>query len=235
LLFIKRDQPAREKYHFFIVNSAAAVPAIYEYALKDYNELLDIDPAAVLSGSPGECDRRDDPLILICTNGTRDKCCAKFGRPLYDALYEAERDIVWQSTHIGGHRYAPNVLFLPHSINYGLLSAAQIGPAAVAYRAGAIYDLAHFRGRTTYPQPVQAAEYFLRQALVNKKIADLPLAAVEQKPGNEWQVTFHELSTAKNHQITLNKVLIAEPFQVSCSPPKSKPLPRYQLLKHTIE
>ena len=39
--------------------------------------------------APGE--PVDHPLLLVCTHGKHDRCCARYGRPLYDALARAGR------------------------------------------------------------------------------------------------------------------------------------------------
>ena len=55
-----------------------------------------------------------DPLVLVCTNGRHDPCCATFGRPLARVLREgARRDDVWECSHIGGDRFAANIVILP--------------------------------------------------------------------------------------------------------------------------
>ncbi len=63
-------------------------------------------------------DNSETRDVLVCTHGTRDTCCATFGYPVYNALRDrrAHRENglrVWQVSHLGGHRLAPNVLDLP--------------------------------------------------------------------------------------------------------------------------
>ena len=120
LLFIKQQTAPQEKLRFFVVKTAEVAPAIYEFDLSAYEDMLALDIPAI-TGSQEAYSRfkRENPLFLVCTNGKRDKCCAKFGRPVYEALQESQGDTVWQSSHIGGHRYAPTVLFLPHGVNFG--------------------------------------------------------------------------------------------------------------------
>src|SRR5436190_17925823 len=60
-----------------------------------YDDLLDLDLT-----EPG-VDRLGRPLVLVCTHGKHDRCCARYGRPLYKALVEqAEDDWVWQASHL---------------------------------------------------------------------------------------------------------------------------------------
>ncbi|WP_168016044.1 sucrase ferredoxin [Halomonas salinarum] len=67
------------------------------------------------------------PMILCCTHGKKDKCCAKFGYASYRALAEAvTRESlpfeVWESTHLGGCRLATSALVLPALRKYGRLN-----------------------------------------------------------------------------------------------------------------
>ena len=65
-----------------------------------------------------------EPVLLVCTNGRRDVCCAVRGRPV--ALEAARRrpGAVWESSHTGGHRFAPTGVLLPHGVTLARLDAA---------------------------------------------------------------------------------------------------------------
>src|SRR5262249_46855313 len=71
----------------------------------DYATLTQLSLANVL-GIPGI----PEVHYFVCTNGQRDLCCARFGLPVYSALRERVAGRVWQTTHLGGHRFAPNIL-----------------------------------------------------------------------------------------------------------------------------
>lgn len=54
--------------------------------------------------------------ILVCTHGTVDAACAKFGYPLYKHLRDtyANQDLrVWRVSHFGGHVFAPTLMEMP--------------------------------------------------------------------------------------------------------------------------
>ena len=58
--------------------------------------------------------------MVVCTHGSRDVCCGKFGHPVYDTLrrrYDAARwkVRVWRSSHIGGHRFVPTLIDYPEA------------------------------------------------------------------------------------------------------------------------
>ncbi|MEM9953674.1 MAG: sucrase ferredoxin [Chloroflexota bacterium] len=54
--------------------------------------------------------------ILVCTHGTVDVACAKFGYPLYKYLREThatDKVRIWRVSHFGGHVFAPTLLDMP--------------------------------------------------------------------------------------------------------------------------
>jgi len=235
LLLIKKQSTGPEERRFFVVRPDESAPALHEFAFSRYKELLDLDVTAVANN--GELfipQERRDPLFLVCTNGRRDRCCAKFGSPLYKVLHNYQPEHAWQSTHIGGHRYAPNVLFLPHCVNYGWLTPDEIDLAVDAYQQGQIYDLDRYRGRTYYTPPVQAADYFLRRDLNLLDLNGLRLLSAESGPEDTWLVQFYVPVDDETHEIRLRSQTTEEPRLVSCGTPAMKPEVRFQLLGHQI-
>lgn len=69
-------------------------------------------------------------LVLCCTHGRHDRCCAKFGFAAYKALVAAaerrwrDRFSVWEVTHLGGCRLAASVMLFPEMRKYGRLAPA---------------------------------------------------------------------------------------------------------------
>ncbi|MEL6407939.1 MAG: sucrase ferredoxin [Chloroflexota bacterium] len=70
--------------------------------------------------------------ILVCTHGTVDVACAKFGYPLYKHLRDTHANDevrVWRVSHFGGHVFAPTLMDMPTGHYWAYLdndSAAQI-------------------------------------------------------------------------------------------------------------
>ncbi|MGW8489519.1 sucrase ferredoxin [Streptomyces sp. NPDC055886] len=96
------------------------------------------------------------PVVLVCAHGTHDACCAVRGRPVGQALGERWPDLVWECTHVGGDRFAANVVVVPDGVYYGNLdarSAVTVIEDHLADRIGAD----HLRGYTTLRPPQQAA------------------------------------------------------------------------------
>lgn len=112
------------------------------------------------------------PLFLVCTHGRRDVCCARFGGPLARTLAGQHPGQVWESTHVGGHRYAANLVILPHGLYYGPVGEESAAAAITAYRRGAM-ELDHYRGRAGQPQTVQAAEYARMRHTGSRSVSEL--------------------------------------------------------------
>ena len=117
MLFIRQTpHPTHEKLAFFVVRTGDQ-PTAYHFTLNAYDNLLELDIPAIASGAPEyDAHRHTDPLFLVCTHGKRDKCCAHYGLPVYNALKQIEGHTVWQSSHVSGHRFAANVICFPHGV-----------------------------------------------------------------------------------------------------------------------
>lgn len=107
----------------------------------------------------------EDPYILVCTNGRHDACCAVQGRPLVRHLRTSPwAPYVWECSHIGGDRFAGNLLILPDSLYFGRCTPAAGEQVLAAFAEGRLH-LEHFRGRSTLTLVEQAAEHFARTEL----------------------------------------------------------------------
>ncbi|MDY7012114.1 MAG: sucrase ferredoxin [Cyanobacteriota bacterium] len=101
--------------------------------------------------------------ILVCTHGSHDKCCARYGYPFYRqacdlaARLEMKNVRIWEASHIGGHRFAPTLLSLPEGRYYGALDADTFGD--ILQRTGNIDCLRRvYRGWGLFPLHVQVLE-----------------------------------------------------------------------------
>lgn len=96
------------------------------------------------------------PILLVCTNGRHDVCCAVRGRPVAAALAARYGDLVWETTHTGGDRFAANLVVLPDGACYGGLDPENAADVAAAHLAGRV-AAGHLRGVTGYGAQEQAA------------------------------------------------------------------------------
>jgi hypothetical protein len=100
----------------------------------------------------------------VCTNGARDPCCAIRGAVVAKALAAARPGAAYESSHLGGHRFAANVLVLPDGLCFGRLDVRSAVALVDDLDAGRL-PLEHFRGRTSLTEEQQAAEILLRREL----------------------------------------------------------------------
>ena len=132
--------------------------------LDSLEELSALDLAGVAEGRPtGAGTIEPDPLFLVCTHGVRDPCCAKHGLPLARALARFARGRAWQTSHLGGHRFAPTMAVLPHGVWLGRVPAARAREVAEGAREDRFPpDL--LRGRAGLSPAAQVADASVRLA-----------------------------------------------------------------------
>ncbi|MDP4675930.1 MAG: sucrase ferredoxin [Candidatus Nanopelagicales bacterium] len=141
---------------------------------------------------------QDHPRFLLCTNGKRDACCALLGRSLIDAwqVNDTLDSHVWESTHLGGHRFAPTGLSVPTGYLLGRIPSSTTHPPD----PDAPLDLANCRGRSDLSGPEQVADLTVREKLglfnptdigrvmtVDQDTAHVTVV-VTQSTGASWQV-----------------------------------------------
>src|SRR5205085_2296315 len=84
------------------------------------------------------------------------------GRPVARDLQARDLHGVWECSHIGGDRFAANLVCLQHGLYYGRLSPADARAVVEEHEAGRV-RLEHYRGRAGESFAAQAAEYFVRR------------------------------------------------------------------------
>lgn len=204
LQFIKRDKAGDSRVLYVAL---ARQGALYRFDLAGYDSLLTLDiPALVGSAAAFAAHRTDEKLYLVCTNGKRDVCCAVHGLPLYQQMRAVGGDAVWQSSHIGGHRFAGTLVCLPHGLYYGRVAD---GAAIIrAYNRGE-FEPANCRGRCTEAPAAQSAEIYLRQQLGLRGLDALRVLAVEQA-GDRWTVQLAAHDAAYTVTVQGTPVMVLE-------------------------
>jgi hypothetical protein len=127
-------------------------------------------------GSPAH-----QPLYLVCTHGGHDACCAVRGRPLARLLPAPGPADVWETSHLGGCRFAANIVVLPYGCYYGQVPGDG-GVLVRAHEAGQV-ALPWLRGRVGLPLAAQAAQHHAREELGLLGVDDLPMRTVVPVPG----------------------------------------------------
>ncbi len=165
VLLIRRPDKAARTHagvRVFAAYAHHAEPWLETTVLDDLHGVHDLDLEALAAGrSPGLTPHLG-PVLAVCTHGRHDKCCAERGRPVAAGLAEAFPEQTWEASHVGGDRFAANLVVLPHGLYFGRLDAASARGAARLHAAGEL-DLDHLRGRSGLAMPLQAAEAALRR------------------------------------------------------------------------
>ena len=183
----RRSATGRQCY---LAHSGARRSWLEALEVDDPSALLDLDwPALAVDRPPGIGRAHPGPLHLVCTNGRHDRCCADLGRPLARALDGAGVGEVWECSHIGGDRFAANLVCLPEGVYFGRVGPDEAVTVAADYAAGLI-TLERYRGRSCYPPLVQAAEHSVRQAGGIREIGALVATAVDPLSADVVDVTF---------------------------------------------
>jgi hypothetical protein len=149
-------------------------PWIETAGLATVEEVLDLDLEALGRGGSTGLARSAEPVFCVCTHGRHDACCAERGRPTMRALAVSHPEHSWEVSHIGGDRFAANVLVLPDGLYYGRVQADEVSTLAQRHLDGHL-DLPRLRGRSGFSFPVQAAEIAVRRLLGETRLAAVRL------------------------------------------------------------
>ncbi|HEX8283202.1 MAG TPA: sucrase ferredoxin [Pyrinomonadaceae bacterium] len=230
VLFVKTDRGRTDpRMNLFVVRCRERAPSVVRLRVERYYDLLAYDLSAVASGRDTQGgETLDEPLFLVCTHGRRDKCCAKFGVPVYNALRESVGDAVWQSSHVGGDRFAGNLVCFPHGLFYAHTTPESGVAIAEGYRAGRVAP-GEFRGRACYSHFIQAAEAFVRGETGLLGVEDLHFLAAEPAHADAWRVRFAERGTRRLHEATVARRMSDFSNPITCHAAEPTPVPQFAL------
>jgi len=188
--------------------------------LDRYEDLLDLDLAKV----PVETAT---PICLVCVHGRRDRCCGLHGSAVFRSIRNRGVD-VWQTSHLGGHRFAACALWLPDGLMYGRLRAEDAESFLAARRAGAIGALSSFRGRCAYDRPTQAAEIFLRSRLGEQAADAIEWLTTAPESDSTWEARFRSASGEELVRVGLEDTGVVRPASCGGEP---EPMTRFVELR----
>ena len=216
--FIRQPELERETTCLMI----AFDDRLWAYRGDDYEFLEEVDVAKALD-APLSSDLVTEPQYFVCTNGQRDLCCARFGLPAYERLRELVGARVWQTSHMGGHRFAPNVLVLPQGVLHGRVIPEEVESFVTEVEDDGL-SFSHLRGRSRYPKLVQAAEAIAAQPR-------LKLLHVDELRGSGDELSHASVTFASpNETLKVSVQMSTEPAEVltSCSAEETKPVFSFQ-------
>ena len=187
-------------------------------------DLHEIDfPASMRDGGRGQ--PLEHPLLLVCVHGRRDRCCARYGQPLYDSLCKlGHSGWTWMTTHVGGDRFAGNLVCLPEGLYFGRVASDAAHSLLASYLDGAV-DLAHYRGRSCYSFAAQAAELHVRRETGLAGLTDVRLAGASRTAAG-WRIRFAAEVAGVVHEVEVERRLEAEAY-LTCRAEVARPVRRF--------
>jgi hypothetical protein len=129
----------------------------------------ELSPAVFAAPRPPGFGEAAGALLLVCTHGRREVCCARFGRPVAVALAARFGPLVWETTHVGGDEFAANLVLLPDGAYFGRLDPSRAVAVAEQALDGRV-DLDAYRGTAGRSAAAQIAEWHLRRALGERSL-----------------------------------------------------------------
>lgn len=189
-------------------------------------DLLGLDVEALGRGASPGLARTDRPLFCVCTHGRHDSCCAELGRPTVRAMAGAHPEDTWEVSHVGGDRFAANVLVLPDGLYYGRVPAAAAPALADRHLSGHL-DLDLLRGRSAFGFPVQVAEVAARRAAGETRRDAVRLEGVA-RAGTETSVRLDVGGTAYDVVVRRTE---GEEHLLTCRATLAQPAPAYEVVQ----
>jgi Sucrase/ferredoxin-like len=231
LLLIRRPgRVAGRPYGCFVAHTSRRDRWLERRQLDDPAELLELDMAGVVAGErPGFGEPATEPLYLVCTNGRHDRCCATYGRPLALALAAKFGELIWESSHVGGDRFAGNLVCLPDGHYFGRVGADDAERVVGLHRQG-ILDLGHYRGRCTDRPTIQAAEWFARRRTGLVGVDDLAFDGRDRLEPGVDEVRFRRAAGGRL-RLVVRATRTADPRLLTCHSARPEPPLSFTLLE----
>lgn len=230
LQLIKKHKNPNKQLRFYLAVSDENDPRLYEFKLNKYEDLLSLNIKKILKS---EKHISNEKLFIICTNGEYDRCCGKIGMPVYlDIAGGKYAQQIWESNHIGGHRFASTFVCLPDGLVYGRVREGKAAEELMKqYEEGKV-NIASFRGRSCHSSEVQTAEYYLREKTGVSEISEF-IFKNSKKGDKKYSIKFLSQSDNKTHRVKIKQNKNAVKVIKSCGE-KDSSIPQYILLDQKV-
>ena len=162
----------------------------------------------------------DDPVVLVCTHGRHDTCCAIRGRPVATALAERHGDLVWECTHVGGDRFAASVVVLPDGTYYGGLDDSEAPDVLDRHLAGTVTP-SRLRGSSMLSIVAQAAAVAVHERFGPGGARDVHFERVELIAPGRWRVELACDGVLPAHVVAEVESRRSDPAVLTCRAPQA--------------
>ena len=229
ILLIRRfsSAPDGEGLRVFAAYADPVRPRLEAGRITDPREVLDVDLGSLRGGGSSGLAPYDGALFCVCTNGRHDACCAEKGRPVAKALDRAHPEETWEVSHVGGDRFAANVVVLPHGLYYGRIDPVSAISVAGSHLSGEL-DLDHLRGRSSHPMAVQAAEVLLRRELGETR--EDALVLTERAVDGERTTATFTVAAATYEVVVRTLRDSGQTARLTCKAGRDNPVPEHRLV-----
>ena len=234
LQLIKSDKSDDSTICFYYINSYEFNPKAYKFILNNYEDIFQLNLFNLIESGDVADSETDEKLVLVCTHGSHDRCCGKYGVPVYNEIQKNNKLTVWKTTHVGSHRFSANIVMLPEGIYYGRVSKENLGDITKSHLKNEIY-LDCFRGRCCYNQPSQVSDYFLRKKIKKYGIYDIRCEFEKDRDiyvAAEFKIEGENLGYSVNSIVLNNAISI----RASCKDNEPTSIPQfyfYSLISYT--
>jgi hypothetical protein len=191
-------------------------------------DVAGLDLGALAAGRPLGMEPSTEPLMLVCTHGRHDVCCAERGRPLAAALSREVPDRVWECSHLGGDRFAGNLLVLPQGLGFGRVEPDHV-PALLDDLSQDLLDVDLLRGRATLPMAAQFAEIHLRRELDERRDEAVRYSG-SRREGADVVATFEAGDATYDVRV---RSTLGEAAALTCRARRDNPVPHHEVTSTT--
>ncbi len=220
-----------DRRHCYLIRTEGCDLYQAHLALDDLDDLLDVDLGLLQQGAAiPDAMERSDPIFLVCTHGRHDACCSIRGNQVSRIACALPGANAWECSHIGGDRFAANLVCFPHGLYYGRVGADDVASLMEDYSNGTL-SLDHYRGRCCHPFPVQAAEYFARReaSMTNIDAVSLMGAAAT----SAGVAAAFSIGADRRAEVQV-RVTESSRQRLTCGAAAATPIPVYDLVSCTI-
>lgn len=168
-----------------------------------------------LHALPGD----SDPMVLVCAHAQHDVCCAVRGRSVAAALHSWRPEAVWETSHLGGDRFAANVLLLPSAVMLGQVDDQD--PVEVVHAAlNGHLSAATLRGIAGVEPAHQAAYTYVLTDHPQWSLTEVAVTGAICSD-DHWSVTVETPAGERSYQFTEGQT---EPQVNSCKSSRAVPV-----------
>ncbi|MDQ3886096.1 MAG: hypothetical protein M3308_03560 [Actinomycetota bacterium] len=207
---------------WYLVDSQLGRESVRKGYVTDERELMHV----IGGGAVGEVV--EHPLYLVCTHGKHDTCCAIRGRPVAATLAAEFPERTWECSHVGGDRFAANLVVLPHGLYYGHVPAGSVIDLVRWHDKGQL-ELRWLRGRSSAPPPVQAAQHYARAATGEHGLTSFAPLGVEPTGAGEWLVRLS--APEADLAVRVRERMVATGRRLTCSAVTAGSIRTFELIE----